>query len=71
MRAWLGAHAAGMAAVQAVVFAIAIGIIDALTDAHRSSGSIVVRAAVAGVIFGLLMWGFIVIQRRRTERSAR
>ncbi|PZS14007.1 MAG: hypothetical protein DLM64_02545 [Solirubrobacterales bacterium] len=46
----------GIAVLQGLWFAIAIGIIDALTEAHRSLGSIVARAAIAGVIFGVLMW---------------
>jgi len=68
MRAWAGAHPAGVAAVHAVVFGILVVAVDEVTSTHRSLGSEVVRVAIAAVIFGLFMWA-LNVRRRRTGRS--
>ncbi len=65
MRAWGNAHPAALATVQGVGFGILFGVIMAVTDTHRSLGSVATRAAVAGVIFGLFMWSYMSIGRRR------
>lgn len=70
LRAWGDAHPVGMAVGQALGFALAFGVLSALTVTHRSLGSIVARAAAAGVIFGLLMWAIDGCGRRHTDRAA-
>lgn len=69
MRAWGNVHPIGLAVVQGLLFAILIGIFSAVTSAHHSLGRDVASAAIGGVVFGLLMWGFFAFLRRRTARG--
>ncbi len=67
VRTWGDAHPAGIAALQGLTFAVIFGVIFGLTTSHGSVWANVLGAALAGLVFGFLMW---LVNRRRRRSSA-
>lgn len=68
VRTWGAAHPVGAAVVQGLMFGILFGVYLVLTSPGEL-GLNVALAAVAGVVFGLLMWVFARARRRRAART--